>query len=138
MQSYEEHLCTQIRELIASRALPGEETPGAIHQEHIMQKLSDCLTRQVRERELTVELLAKLMHMSRPTLYRKMKTITHLTPNELITEARLIKAAGLLAAGMYRPFEVARLLGYTSQSSFGKSFLKQFKVTPAAYQRMKK
>lgn len=107
-------------------------------KELIIRKLNECLYDHVQDKDLNVELLAKLMYMSRPTLYRKMKSITNLTPNELINEARLKKAAALLATGEYRVFEVARMVGYTSQSSFGKLFLKQFKVTPASYQRMKK
>jgi AraC-like DNA-binding protein len=118
--------------------MSSNKTPAAHEKEYILKKLNDCLFGHVREKALNVDLLAKLMHMSRPTLYRKMKSITDLTPNELINEARLKKAAELLAAGEYRAFEVARMLGYTSQSSFGKSFLKQYKVTPATYQRMKK
>ncbi|AXY74630.1 AraC family transcriptional regulator [Paraflavitalea soli] len=107
-------------------------------KEYIIQKLNECLYEHVQDKGLNVELLARLMYMSRPTLYRKMKSVTNLTPNELINEARLKKAAALLATGDYRVFEVARMVGYTSQSSFGKLFLKQFKVTPATYQRMKK
>jgi AraC-like DNA-binding protein len=112
--------------------------PAMQEKEQLIQKLNDCLFGPVPEKDLNVDLLAKRLHMSRPTLYRKMKGITDLTPNELINEARLIKAAELLAAGEHRAFEVARMVGYTSQSSFGKSFLKQFKVTPATYQRIKK
>jgi AraC-like DNA-binding protein len=111
---------------------------NAKEKETIQQKLHECLFGQERGLILNVDLLAKLMHMSRPTLYRKMKTITDRTPNELINEARLKRAAELLAGGEYRVFEVARMVGYTTQSSFGKSFLKQFKVTPATYQRRKK
>ncbi len=103
-----------------------------------MQQLNDCLQGEGQGRELTVDWLARRLHMSRPTLYRKMKLFTGLTPNELINEVRLNRAAALLAAGEHRAFEVAKMVGYTSQSSFGKSFLKQFKMTPATYQRMKK
>ena len=121
--------------------MPGNttnNTSNAHEKEHILKKLNDCLSGHLRNRDLNVDQLARLMHMSRPTLYRKIKVITHLTPSELISEAKLKQAAELLAAGEYRAFEVARMVGYTSQSSFGKSFLKQFKVTPATYQRMKK
>lgn len=144
-----EHLQAQIKNLIANRIKIREyfarrarhvnnSAASAWEKEQLLTKLHECLFVHVPDKYLTVDLLAKLMHMSRPTLYRKMKSITDLTPNELINEARLKKAAELLAAGEYRVFEVARMVGYTSQSSFGKSFLKQFKVTPATYQRMKK
>jgi AraC-like DNA-binding protein len=104
-------------------------------RDEIMQKLNECLHGEAHSRELSVDWLARLLHMSRPTLYRKMKSLTGLTPNELINEARLNRAATLLAGGEHRAFEVAKMVGYTSQSSFGKSFLKQFKMTPANYQR---
>ncbi|MBO9563885.1 MAG: helix-turn-helix transcriptional regulator [Niastella sp.] len=107
-------------------------------KEELLKKLQECLFEQSSTKDLNVESLARLMHMSRPTLYRKMKIISDRTPNELINEIRLQKAADLLAAGDLRVFEVAKMVGYTSQSSFGKSFLRQFKVTPATYQRAKK
>jgi two-component system, cell cycle response regulator len=78
------------------------------------------------------------MNMSRPTLYRKIKHITDRTPNELIGLARLNQAATLLLSADYRVFEVAKMVGFNSQSTFGKAFLKLFKVTPTEYQRIHK
>lgn len=145
---FREHLDIQIRNLIANRmkvrrhwvdrSVATGKAINAREKEQLLKKLQECLFEQAPAKDLNVEQLAKLMHMSRPTLYRKMKIITDRTPNELINEVRLKRAAELLAAGEHRVFEVARMVGYTSQSSFGKSFLKQFKVTPATYQRMKK
>lgn len=123
-------MCSKV--LIVARSADDRE------KEQILKQLHECLFYHACDKDLNADRLAKLMYMSRPTLYRKMKSITGLTPNELIVEVRLKKAAELLAAGEYRVFEVARMVGYISQSGFGKSFLKQFKVTPAAYQRMKK
>lgn len=114
------------------------EERQADEKEQLIKKLQDCLSGDVRNQHLSVDWLASRLHMSRPTLFRKTKSITGFTPNELINKARLNQAAVLLAAGRYRASQVARMVGYTSQSSFGKSFLKQFKVTPASYQRMKK
>jgi AraC-like DNA-binding protein len=78
------------------------------------------------------------MNMSRPTLYRKIKGISHLTPHELINITRLKKAAGLLAEGQYKIFEIAAMTGFQSQNNFGRSFLKQFGMTPTEYARVKK
>ena len=101
----------------------------------ILNQLQECLFHHACDKDLSADRLAKLMYMSRPTLFRKVKRLTGLTPNELIVEIRLKRAAALLAAGEYRVLEVARMVGYISQSGFGKSFLKQYKITPAAYQR---
>ncbi len=58
--------------------------------------------------------------------------------SELVGVARLKKAAELLPAGEYKIFEVAMMAGFNSHSSFGKAFLKQFKVTPTGFQILKK
>jgi len=107
----------------------------AREKEQLMQRIHDCLHHDTSGHLLSVEELARNLYMSRPTLYRKLKTMTGLTPNELINRYRLQQAAAMLAAGKANAAQVARMLGYNSQSSFGKSFLKQFHITPAAYQR---
>jgi two-component system cell cycle response regulator len=145
---FREYLDVQMRNLIANRVKVrqhfaratgiDDHQPELTGKEEIIKKLNNCLFALKPDTEMGVDQLARLMHMSLPTLYRKIKDITHLTPNELINEARLRKAADLLTEGRHRVSEVARMVGYGSPSSFGKSFLKQFKVTPATYQRMKK
>jgi AraC-like DNA-binding protein len=145
---FREYLDAQIRNLITNRLKVREHFAGPVKidevkpeaegKEHIMRKLTSCLFTDAPNSEIGVDQLAKLMHMSRPTLYRKIKHITNLTPNEIINEARLRKAAELLAETDLKVSDVARMVGYGSASSFGKLFLKQFKVTPATYQRMKK
>jgi AraC-like DNA-binding protein len=144
---FREHLDVQIRSLIGNRNKVRQyltrknddiDAQPGLTKDQIISKLSNCLFSLGANDNPGIDQLARMMHMSKPTLYRKMKLITNLTPNELINEARLRKAAKLLAAGDHRVAEVARLVGYGSPSSFGKSFLKQFKVTPATYQRMKK
>lgn len=76
--------------------------------------------------------------LSRPTLYRKGKLISELSPNELINITRLKKAAELLADSNYEIYEVADMVGYSYQSNFGRNFLKQFGMTPSEYTIMKR
>lgn len=104
--------------------------------EDFIKKLNDCMVDN--KGGLTVEVLARYLNMSRPTLYRKIKTITGQTPNELINLSRLTRAAGLLVSTEYKVFEIANLVGFGSQSSFGKAFIKQFGITPTEYQRRNK
>jgi two-component system, cell cycle response regulator len=111
--------------------------PEANNEEEFDKKLNGCIASHLHDPLLDVHLLARHMNMSRPTLYRKIKTITTRTPNELINEARLKRAAEQLEKGGYKVFEIARMVGFQSQSSFGKAFLKHYKVTPAAWQRIK-
>lgn len=142
---FREHLDLQIRNLVADRKklrrqLPAgtatDDLQAAHERQAVLLQLDKCRSQLAHQENIDVTQLARMMHMSRPTLYRKLKGITDLTPHKLINEARLTKAAELLSKGEYRAFQVARMVGFTSPSSFGKCFLKQFKVTPAAYQRM--
>jgi AraC-like DNA-binding protein len=78
------------------------------------------------------------MNMSKPTLYRKVKAISNLTINELINIPRLKAAAKLMEEGDYKIYEVANMVGYSSQSHLGRNFLKQFGTTPTEYQQSKR
>ncbi|MGZ8539229.1 MAG: helix-turn-helix domain-containing protein [Chitinophagaceae bacterium] len=57
-----------------------------------------------------------------PTLYRKIKSLSNLSPNELINIARLKKTAELLVEGRYKIYVVANLAGKASQTNFGRNF----------------
>lgn len=103
--------------------------------ELFLEKLNEVICDNMEDEELDVEKLARIMAMSRPTLYRKIKSISNLTANELINITRLKKAAELLAAEDYKIYEVATMVGFTSQTTFGRSFLKQFGMSPSAYQQ---
>lgn len=98
-----------------------------------ISKLDDIIYENLSDPNLSVEILADIMNMSRSTLYRKIKDLSNLTPNELINIARLKKAAELLNTGDYKIFEVADKVGYKSQTSLGRNFQKQFKMTPTEY-----
>jgi two-component system cell cycle response regulator len=105
--------------------------------EEFLDELNNIIIENIENTDLDVEHLAKKMNMSRPTFYRKIKVVSDLTPNELINLARLKKAAELLTEGNYRIYEVANMVGYNSQTNFGRSFLKQFGLTPRDYLNLK-
>jgi len=106
-------------------------------EETFIKKLHDHICNNVHNSALNVAQLARIMNMSRPAFYKKIKHITNLTPNDLINRARLMHAAGLLESADYKVNEIARMTGFHSQSSFAKSFVKRFKVTPTEYRRLK-
>src|SRR5882757_6620226 len=105
--------------------------------EHFLEKLNEAILHHMEDAELDVEKLARHLNMSKPTLYRKIKSISDLTPNELINITRLKRAAELLVEGSYKIYEVANMVGYNSQTNFGRNFLKQFGMTPTDYLALK-
>ncbi len=105
--------------------------------EEFLTKLNEVIGEHIQSPGLDVDLLAKHMHISRPTLYRKIKLISDVTPNELINITRLKKGAELLNEGQLKIYEIAELTGYSSVTNFGRSFLKQFNFTPSDYINLK-
>ncbi|MGY3051987.1 ligand-binding sensor domain-containing protein/signal transduction histidine kinase/DNA-binding response OmpR family regulator [Pedobacter sp. UYEF25] len=103
------------------------------HEESFLAQLQVILLANLSNEHLDVELLAEELNMSRPTLYRKIKSISDLTPSELINVTRLKRAAELLASGSYKIYEIADLVGYSSQSRFSRNFNKQFGCSPTEY-----
>jgi two-component system cell cycle response regulator len=143
-----EHLQVQIANLISNRNKIKDYFAKSplVHiksmaysraDEIFLENLNEVIQKNLENTELDVEHLAKVMNMSRPTLYRKIKAISDLTPNELIHISRLKKAAELLATTDFKVYEIADMVGYTSQNNFGRSFLKQFGMPPTEYQKIK-
>ncbi|WP_315816237.1 response regulator transcription factor [Paraflavitalea speifideaquila] len=144
-----EHLQVQVANLLTNRSKIREYFANSplVHiksmayssaDEQFLESLNETICHHLEDTALDVEKLARVMNMSRPTLYRKIKAISNLTPNELINITRLKKAAEMLAVGQYKIYEVADMVGYNSQNNFGRNFLKQFGITPTEYMSMKK
>ncbi len=98
-----------------------------------LEKLSLCIEKNIEDHTLDVDQLCRMVNMSRTSLYRKIKAISDLSPNELINLTRLKKAASLLATGNYKVNEVAAMVGYTLTSNFSRDFSKQFGMSPSSY-----
>ena len=101
--------------------------------EDLLGKLTAVVDDHIDDPLLTVELLAGQMNMSTSTLYRKVKAVTSLSPNDFIRLCRLKKAAELLASGNYRIKEVAVMTGFSSAAYFTSCFMRQFGVTPRSF-----
>jgi len=139
-----EYLRVQIANLLTNRAMIRQyfaSTP-MVHMksmayskadELFLERLGEVIQKNLEDADFDVEKLAHFMNMSRPTLYRKIKSISDLTPNEFINITRLKKAAELLLEGKHKIYEVALIVGYGSQTNFGRNFSKQFGMTPSEY-----
>jgi two-component system, cell cycle response regulator len=144
-----EHLQVQIANLLSNRNKIREYFASSplVHintmayskaDEQFLEKLNEAIYENIGNIELSVDQLADHMNMSRATLYRKIKAISDLTPNELINITRLKKAAQLLAENDYKVYEVAEMTGFSSQTHFGRNFTKQFGLSPLEYMNQKK
>ena len=99
--------------------------------------LDEVINEHLHNQNLNVDFLANALNISKSTLFRKIKETTNMGTNELINISRLKKAAVLLRTTNLRVYEIAEQVGYKSQISFGRNFLKYFKTTPTAYVKEK-
>lgn len=120
------------------QAVPVGTMADLSETERFMEQLNGFIAQNLTKTDLNIDFLARAMNLSRPTLYRKVKCISDLTPNDLINVARLTRAAELISNSEHKIAEIAKMTGFYSRSNFGKAFLKHFKVTPSEYHRLKK
>ena len=120
--------------LFAHMHINGDSKPDEI----FTKRLNYCIAQNLGDECFDIDELSKQMNVSRPTLYRMVKCISDMTPNELINVARLKKAAELLLVSDHKVADITRMVGFNSRSNFGKAFFKHFGLTPTSFQQMKK
>tara|TARA_R110002049_G_scaffold302258_1_gene494976 strand:- start:34117 stop:38082 length:3966 start_codon:yes stop_codon:yes gene_type:complete len=141
-----QHLLVQISSLIKNRRIILEHFSSSplAHLQSLdnsnidkvfLNKLNVIIEKNIGDSSLSVDKLAQQMNMSRSTLYRSISEISDLSPNELINMSRLKKAAHLIKTTDLKLYEIADKVGYKSQSSFGRSFLKTFGKTPSEFEK---
>lgn len=97
-----------------------------------MNKLFECIIKNLANSEFSVEMLASQLDMSRVQLYRKVKSVTDSSPVEIIRITRLQQADRLLKQGGMNVSEVSYRVGFSSPSYFSKCYKEQFGHVPTA------
>lgn len=82
-----------------------------------------------------VEQLSDEMGMSSTHLYRKLKSLTHISANEIIKKYRIKKASLLLKNKEGNISEIMYEVGFSNLSYFSKCFKTEFGLTPKEYQQ---
>jgi len=100
-------------------------------------KITRCIQLHLGEPDFNADTMADEVGMSKASLYKKVKTITSLTPHGLIKQYRLKKAADLLKNSAMSVSEVIYETGFNSRSYFYKSFNEMFHCHPKDVERAK-
>jgi transcriptional regulator GlxA family with amidase domain len=101
--------------------------------ELFLENLQSLIEQNMAEEKLDVDFLAAGVNMSRPAFYRKIKSVSNLSPYEMINLIKLKKAAELMNNSNYNINEVAAIVGYASTAQFSKNFKRQFGINPSQY-----
>jgi YesN/AraC family two-component response regulator len=97
----------------------------------LISKIKKIIESNINLPELTSSFISTEMAMSTSKLYRKIKELTNLSPNEFIRTIRLKKSAELLKSKKYNVSEVSDLVGFNDPLYFSRVFKKQFGYSPS-------
>jgi DNA-binding response OmpR family regulator/two-component sensor histidine kinase len=102
-----------------------------------LEKVIGEIEKHITDASFDVETLCRVINLSQPQTYRKIKALTDLSISEFIRNIRLKKASQLLAAGSKTISEVAYEVGFSDPNYFSKCFVKVYGQTPSEYLKLK-
>lgn len=101
-------------------------------------KVSTCVAKLIKKRLATdsidSEQIAKKLHMSRQTLYRRLNQ-ENISFHELVERVRKERALFYLDQGDYSLSQIAFLLGFSELSAFSRAFKRWTGVSPGKYKQ---
>lgn len=103
--------------------------------EQFLIKAVKVIEDNLSEVDLDVNFLAGNLLMSKSSLYRKIKTMTGLSPVEFIRNIRLKHACQMLKDKSISISEVAYATGFSDPKYFTTCFKNEFDVTPSDFQK---
>ena len=101
--------------------------------ENLMKRVMKVINENMDNPELSVELVADKVGISRVHFYRKMKDLTGQAPRDFVKYVRLKEAARLLADKNYDITGVSVATGFKSLSAFSTSFKALYGLTPSEW-----
>lgn len=99
----------------------------------LMERIMKVINKNISNTELSVEMIAVEVGISRVHLHRKLKELTNQSTRDLIRNIRLQQAAALLSDKKHTVSEVATATGFTNLTHFSTAFKDVYGVSPAVY-----
>jgi DNA-binding response OmpR family regulator len=101
--------------------------------DRFLRKVYDIVDANVSESDFNIEQFSTEIGMSRANLYRKIKALTNLSPNEFIKDIRLRIAVKYLRETSLSISEISYKTGFNSPAYFTNCFRKAFGVSPSEF-----
>lgn len=106
--------------------------------EMLLAKVTDVVQQNLDDSELSVDMIAQKVGISRVHLHRKMKELTNQTPHIYIRNVRLKAAAQMLADSKQSVIDVMFACGFSNAASFSTMFKNMYGVAPRDYMNEKR
>ena len=101
--------------------------------EHLMARVMKVLNENLDNPELSVEIIADKVGISRVHFYRKMKDLTGQAPRDFVKYVRLKEAARMLSEKKLDITGVSIATGFKSLSAFSTNFKSLYGMTPSEW-----
>ncbi|MDF2837454.1 MAG: hypothetical protein K0Q63_3094 [Paenibacillus sp.] len=133
----EPEMSAQLYELLMLLAVQSErlEAPSQLRKRDVIRVAADRI-RERCENDWSLDDMAGLAGFSPYHFLRLFRLATGRTPNQFLTESRMVRARLLLATTMLSVGEVARSCGYSQPSYFIKLFRAAEGLTPKSYRQL--
>lgn len=112
-----------------------EEVKLKSPDEKLLDRIMMTINSHLNDSDLSVDMIAEEVGISRVHLHRKMKELTGQTPHDFIRNIRLKQAANLLANRGMNVTEVMYACGFSNSASFSTVFKKFYGMSPRDYMR---
>ncbi|MDQ8162381.1 MAG: response regulator [Gemmatimonadota bacterium] len=106
--------------------------------EQFLERLFGVLVPHIPDQTFDVEQLARELHVSRASLYRRVKELLDTTPLDLLQSVRLEHAALLLRTEDDTIASIAHRTGFKWAQTFTVRFTAHFGMTPSAYRTLQR
>ena len=101
--------------------------------EALMERIMDVINKNLSDSDLSVDMIAKQVGISRVHLHRKMKELTNQTPHSFIRNIRLKQAAKMLKESNNNVTDVMYICGFSNAASFSTMFKNLYGCSPREY-----
>ena len=101
--------------------------------EEFLNKVIDLVDENLDNADFNIDNFCKNLGVSSSQLYRKIKGVAGVSPNEFIRTYRLIEAAQMITETNLSMSEISYKVGFNDPRYFSKCFKKQFGVVPTKY-----
>jgi signal transduction histidine kinase/ligand-binding sensor domain-containing protein/DNA-binding response OmpR family regulator len=109
--------------------------PITSEDERFLNRVLACLEKLAQDPDFSVSRLGSEVGLSRVQLYRRIKSVTGMTPNDLIRDFRLKRSAQLITKSRLTISEIAYRVGFRDPSYFCRCFRQHYGLTPLEFAR---
>ena len=141
-----EILASRIKNLLAQAKQTDKKSPRFMDvmpseidippaDEQFIKQVLQVIEKNISNPAFTVEELSRELFMHRVGMYRKLLSITGISPLEFIRSIRLKRGKQLLEKSQLTIAEVAYEVGFNNPKKFSQHFKETFGVTPSQFQK---